>query len=146
MRPWDFWRHRMADGCLLAWRASVASQKQDSSGSSAFVAPFKEEEQLETSELWENVTSDVIYSMLEIWFRPFGGGRTTPLWRHKVWTNLGRLSANGLTWAYHPKARVDGRRVSRYISVRGNAFICCSTAPWDFMSCLRPCVGHPLLS
>lgn len=90
MRPWDFWRHRMADGCLLAWRASVASQKQDSSGSSAFVAPFKQEEQLETWELWEDVTSDVIYSMLEIWFRLFGGIRTTPLWRHKVWTNLGR--------------------------------------------------------
>ena len=31
-----------------------------------------------------------------------------------------------------------GRRVCRYISVRCNAFICCSTARWDFMSCPSP--------
>ena len=82
------------------------------------IAPFKQEEQLETWELWEDVMSNVIYSMLEIWFRLFGGGRTTPLWRHK-WFGQ---------------------------TLDANAFTCCSTAPWDFMSCLRPCVGHPLLS
>jgi hypothetical protein len=76
MRPWDFWRHRMADGCLLAWRASAASQFRIQVDLQR-IAPFKQEEQLETWELWENVMSNVIYSMLEIWFRLFGGGRTT---------------------------------------------------------------------